>query len=118
MHYDIGDVFDLTEAHLKLIRNMCFNFDNSGYDGSPCVDLKRPYGNSGDVAYEVYRVLYDEYWDYGEEDREMPQVFHDALTKLHKESAIALQIFALYAKMEPGRFKKTFYGSLEWEKIE
>jgi len=116
--YKIGDTFTITSNHLTLLMNMHVYFDDGGYDGAPAVDCKRPYGNSGDVCYEVYRVLNDEDWDWGEyTDDEMPEDLHEDLYTLHKETATALQICLMMQEFKTGTFKKTFYGSTSWEKV-
>lgn len=116
--YKIGDIFKIKQEHLKLLKHMCVYFDDIGYDGAPAVDCKRPYGNSGDVCYEVYRVLNDEDWDWGEyDDNEMPEDLHDKLYKLHTETATALQICLVMQEFTTGAFKKVFYGSNSWEKV-
>lgn len=116
--YKIGDIFELNTQHLKLLSEMHVYFNDCDYDGAPAVDGKRPYGNSGDVCYEVYRVLNDEDWDWGEyDDNEMPEELHDELYKLHKETATALQICLVMQEFKTGVFKKTFYGSLSWERV-
>ena len=117
---NMGDVFVLTDQHLKLIREMCIEFDDGGYDGAPAVNCKRPYGNSGDVAYEVYRVLHDgAEWDWDDDcDDGMPEDQHQRYHDLHRETAIALQICCMRMTFETGTFKKTDYGSQGWEKIE
>jgi len=117
-NYKIGDTFEITTNHLTLLMNMCVYFNHHDYDGAPAVDGKRPYGNSGDVCYEVYRVLNDEDWDWGEYgDNEMPEDLHEELYKIHEETATALQICLVMQEFKTGIFKKTFYGSTSWEKV-
>jgi len=48
--------FMLTEAHLQLIRNMHFEMNDHVEFGAPCIDPKRPYGNS-DVLYDIAMLI-------------------------------------------------------------
>ena len=114
----IGDEFIITEEHLKLLSNLNVFFNPSGYDGAPAVDCKRPYGNSGDVAYDVFRVLTGDYWDYGAGDEEMPEQMNENFHKLHRETATALQICLVMKEFKTGKFRKTLYGFDSWERIE
>ena len=118
MDHKIGDEFTITEDHLKLLSNLNVHFDSSGYDGAPAVDCKRPYGNSGDVAYDVFRVLTGNYWDYDEDGDEMPEEMNEDFHKLHRETATTLQICLVMKEFKTGKFRKTFYGFDSWEKIE
>lgn len=111
--------FELKEEHLTLLRNMYIEFDDNEYDGAPAVDIKRPYGNSGDQAYQVYEVLTGEEWDYDEDGDEMPDDLHDYYMKLHMETGIALQLLVLHAKLEPGIFKKEEkYNRRSWQRVD
>lgn len=112
-HYNIGSEFEIKDSHLKLLKESHVFFDELAYDGAAAVDGKRPYGNSGDVAYEVYRVLNDKEWN---RDDEMPEDLHEELYQLHEETATALQICLVMQEFKTGVFRKTFYGSLSWEK--
>jgi len=116
--YKIGDTFEIKDDHLKLLKEMNVYFDPNGYDGAPAVDCKRPYGNSGDVCYDVHRVLNGSDWDWGEYgDSEMSEEMHEQLYKLHMETATALQICLVMQEFKTGVFKKYFYGSNSWEKV-
>lgn len=111
------EIFHLKEEHLKLIQNVYIYFDEYGYEGAPAVDIKRPYGNSRAVAYEVYRVLHDdEYWD-SDKQGEMPQQMYQEYVKLHRETAMALQICVRRQSFEVGTFRNKFPFS-QWEKVD
>lgn len=105
--------FTLTEDHLKLLRAFYIAWEDSEY-GAPCVDPKRPYGNSG-VEGDIHEILN------GKSDIDLFELTDEQVEQyacLHKETQIALQILVQHAKVQPGRFRtKAPYGS-EWESIE
>ena len=109
--------FELTENHIKLLNRMYVYWDDGSYDGAPCIDTKRPYGNSS-VAYDVYEIIHGKEWDYGEHD-EMTEEIYEQMMDIHAETATALQIVLCTKSFEPGTYqKKSPYDSLSWRKIE
>ena len=48
-------LFELTEEHIKLLRQMCVSWDDCEF-GAPAIDCKRPYGNS-DVYSDIAKIL-------------------------------------------------------------
>lgn len=117
--------FEITEKHLKLLPRLYFYHEEGGYDGSPCVDQKRPYGNSntyGDVLELVYPDLYDyvnnkldgEMWDYLDNN---PEVKNE-LQALHESMYLVLQIICVTGKVETGTYQmKSQYDDLSWVKV-
>jgi hypothetical protein len=109
-------LFQLTEDHIKLLNRMFVYWNDNCYDGSPCIDSKRPYGNSS-VAYDVYEIIHGKEWDYGEND-EMTEEIYEQMLVLHRETATALQIVLCTKSFEPGTYEKTnTYDSLSWRKV-
>ena len=109
-------LFQLTEDHIKLLNRMFVYWDEGAYDGSPCIDSKRPYGNSS-VAYDVYEIIHGKEWDYGEND-EMTEEIYEQMLVLHRETATALQIVLCTKTFVPGTYEKTnSYDSLSWRKV-
>lgn len=109
-------LFQLTEDHIKLLNRMYVEWDDGAYDGSPCINSKRPYGNSS-VAYDVYEIIHSKEWDYGEND-EMTEEIYEQMLVLHRETATALQIVLCTKSFVPGTYEKTNpYDSLSWRKV-
>lgn len=108
-------LFQLTENHIKLLNRMYVYWDNGAYDGSPCIDSKRPYGNSG-VVNDIYEIVHGKEWDYDEHE-EMPEEIYEQMLEIHRETATALQIVLCMKSFEPGTYeKKISYDSLSWRK--
>lgn len=91
---------------------MYVDWDNSGYDGAPAINLKRPYGNSW-VAGDVAEILG---WEYDYEDEMPEQMMIDAL-KIHRETAVALQICLRQLDFSTGVFVRDNAWS-EWAKTQ
>lgn len=109
-------LFQLTEDHIKLLNRMYVEWDDGAYDGSPCINSKRPYGNSS-VAYDVYEIIHSKEWDYGEND-EMTEEIYEQMLVLHRETATALQIVLCTKSFVQGTYEKTNpYDSLSWRKV-
>lgn len=110
-------LFQLTEDHIKLLNRMFVYWDDGSYEGSPCIDSKRPYGNSS-VACDVYEIIHGKEWDYDEHD-EMPEEIYEQMLVLHRETATALQIVLCTKSFVPGLYeKKKPYDDLSWRKVE
>lgn len=92
--------FIVTEAHLNLVDRMNIKFDESGYDGAPVVDMKRPYGNSS-VVYDVYEIVNGYEWD---SDEDMPDVIYEEMLQIHRDTAKVLQIIIDTKSFEPGLY--------------
>lgn len=104
--------FKMTEDHIKLIRNMYVDWC-SRETGAPCIDPKRPYGNScvnNDIGHilEVERA----YQDLEEPRYSLTQ--EAGFEKLHKETETALQIILRTGKFEAGIYVCQEY-STQWE---
>ena len=127
--------FTITENHLKLLKNMYVDWDNCEF-GAPCIDPKRPYGNSDGVN-DVARVIdlkktkenvedYDkndaqEYENQQEylDDLDYNKKTYDQLYYLHREMQVVLQICLTTQKFEVGKYKKKDeYDSQSWVKVE
>ena len=82
--------FTLKEGHLKLLQEMWVNWDLDCYFGSPCIDPKRPYGNS-DVLIDVAKIVGIPLQD-DDGSRYLEDSDHTLAEKWHEETAIALWI--------------------------
>lgn len=127
--------FEIKIEHLKLLNAMYVNWDDCEF-GAPCIDCKRPYGNSSGVN-DVAEVIglkktkdnvdgynekeaneYDDWQDYID-DLEWNDETYNYLYYLHRETQIALQICLVTGKFEKGKYKKTEeYDSTSWVKVE
>jgi hypothetical protein len=90
--------FTVTEEHLKLLRRAYVSWDDCEF-GAPEIDCKRPYGNSdviGDIA-EIFGVETND-------DGEVPSDVEERFTRLHAETAIALQIALATGEFKAGRY--------------
>ena len=88
--------FEVKKEHLMLLREACVDWDDCEF-GAPCINPKRPYGNSGVVAdmirifgKEVKRgitkvdVCGKEFYITDNEDSEDMDELEMILVKLHK----------------------------------
>lgn len=94
--------FTITEDHLKLLREANISWDGCEF-GAPCIDPKRPYGNS-DVIQDMARVLGIEPIEADFDERVYPKGTADKCIKLHREMETVLQIV-----LHTGEFKATTY---------
>lgn len=105
--------FRMTEDHIKLLRKMCVDW----YDcetGAPCIDPKRPYGNS-DVAGDIHKILTGEDFDFNRESNEADKLACK-YDELHCETKTALQIVLATGEFEPGLYECQEYGG-KWKKV-
>lgn len=103
--------FTVTEQHIKLLRHA----NVSWWDcetGAPCIDCKRPYGNSF-VEGDMYEIL--EGKDYTEDFYDNDDLRAKYL-KLHSETETALQIVLTTGKFEPGEYEAD-YCRINWRKV-
>jgi hypothetical protein len=103
--------FTLTDKHIKLLRNAYVDWDDCE-TGAPCIDCKRPYGNSF-VESDMYEIL---------EGKEPPENFYDdndlrnEYLAIHKETETALQIVLATGKFEPGDYEADYCRN-NWRKV-
>ena len=109
--YDATE-FELTGDHIKLLKNANVDWDDCE-TGAPCIDPKRPYGNSF-VAGDVYEILYeksppDDFYD--DDD------FKNELLSIHNETKTALQIILITGKFQPGLYKRSSNWENNWKLV-
>lgn len=92
------NTFKLTDQHIKLLRSAYVCWYGVEF-GSPCIDPKRPYGNS-DVCGDIAEILGMEF----DEAEGLSDEMVDKLTKLHEETETALQIVLLTGEFKPGNY--------------
>ena len=110
------ETFEITEDHLKLLKNMFVNWWNCEF-GAPAIDCKRPYGN-GDVERDIARILG---WKIEEDEDGDVELSNDQLkiaNKLHEETKTALQICLSAQTFEVGNYLNyEKYCDTKWKKI-
>ncbi len=95
--------FELKEEHITLLQNACWSWSNCE-TGAPCIDPKRPYGNSY-VAGDIADLLGIEVGDEMDDDME------DRLSDLHAETETALEIILSLKTFETGVYVKPDWNS-------
>lgn len=95
--------FEMKAEHIKLLRNSlvawsCFQAPEMG---RPEINSVRPYGTNNVIG-DMQHILEGEV------------VSRDALERLHKQTALALQIILKTGKMRPGIFRAPKY-SQDWK---
>lgn len=96
--------FDLTEEHLKLLKNVNIIWDDCEF-GAPTIDSKRPYGNSS-VLSDMRKIL-------GMKEKTCPHCGeaiesdgkNDYLIELHKELVMALEIILQTQQFQTGTYE-------------
>ena len=93
--------FAITDQHLKLLNRMWFSWETCEF-GAPCVDPKRPYGNSEvfvDIAEIIGLPMPDR-----ENDKEFTLAEIKLMDAIHREMETVLQI-----GVRVGYFKAGYY---------
>ena len=117
------EYLEIKPEHLKLIQRMCVGWDDCEY-GAPCIDPKRPYGNSsveqdmvdalgfkelreGVYEFTLFGKTYilkgedkNNIYLAGKEEEELCK----QLRKLHEETEKVLQFCLLMQQFKPGKF--------------
>ena len=106
----MSDFFKVTPDHIKLLQHMYVSWFDCEY-GAPCIDPKRPYGNSfveGDIAEILGWDIDDDYSDLFEATREK-------CAAIHAEMQTVLQILVSNLSIQPGTYAKTsLYTATSW----
>ena len=103
--FEIGYKFELKEEHVKLLQELYFQFDESYYEGFPCVGAKRPFGNSyieGDIA---YIIGYE-----GEDPDEFTEEESEYLLSFYRELHIVLKIVTQLKTFDLGVYEYTDFN--------
>jgi hypothetical protein len=102
--------FILKEEHLKLLKEAYVGWYDCEY-GAPCIDPKRPYGNS-DVERDIAEILN---WKIDDEYDELSKSQLKEVENLHAETEIALQIVLQHIGEIPLLGKYTCDDYLNWK---
>ena len=114
--YDETTKFEVTENHLKLLKEMYVDWDGDEY-GAPCIDPKRPF-RSDDPEKDMLDILGvdygDDFYDFIEEHpnyrRRLDIIYHELQT--------CLQILINDLSIKVGWYKKKDkYNAKSWEYI-
>lgn len=103
--------FELKQEHLDLLKKAYVGWGECEY-GAPCIDGKRPYGNS-DVERDIAKILN---WKINKEYDELSKSQIKEAEKLHRETEIALQIVLRHVdkKLKLGTYTCDDYGR-DWK---
>jgi hypothetical protein len=104
------DVFILKGEHIKLLQSMYVDWSDC-YQGAPCIDCKRPYGNSNVVS-DIIEIL--------ELDIDISSCSadkHRELLDLHYGTRHAMQILLCTGKLEVGTYERNRIFQRSWKKI-
>lgn len=103
---------NITEEHIKLLRSAVVSWDDCEY-GAPCIDPKRPYGNSN-VEGDIAELLG---WEY-DDDAGLTEERSAEARDLHEETALVLQVILAMGEFPtPGRYVAPKY-STAWRRAD
>jgi len=106
--------FTVTEQHLKLLKKMNVGWDNCEF-GAPCINPKRPYGNSSVLVNMADILEMDLFKDeYGE--KYITENQENELTCLHRDMETVLQIVLATETFEAGDYHASDY-SRNWTRV-
>lgn len=103
----------VTENHLKLLKAAYIDWNDTEF-GGPCIDPKRPFGNSevyGDIVDILGLTMPDE-----EKEPEKYKRFIDSLDKGYRELEDCLEILCTNLSLEVGYYESDGYKN--WRKVE
>ena len=111
--------FKITDEHIKLLGRLCIDWDGDCYEGAPTCNIKRPYGNSSGVVYDIGELLG---WVFPySEDEECKQPTDEQRNKaslLHESMQHVLQIICATGQVSTGIYAlKCEYDRTSWYKV-
>ena len=107
--------FEITEKHIKLMKNMNVGYNEHCEFGAPDIDPKRPYGN-GNVYRDIARILEIEPALIKDGESIFSEDQEDAMLALHKQMKTALQVVLTASTFETGLYESDEYHD-NWQKI-
>lgn len=105
--------FILTPDHIKLAKNLFIEWSDRDYEGAPCVNIKRPYGN-GWVSGDIAEILG---WEIANSDDGpfLTEEQQQKATRLHRDMQHALQIILCTQSFATGEYERgEDYDALSW----
>jgi hypothetical protein len=107
------EMFKLTKDHLTLLKNMYVSWDDCEF-GAPCIDPKRPYGDSY-VLEDMAKILKMKVCTDSDGETHLDAKQEDYLAELHKEMETALQIVLCTGQFRVGTYNQTEeYDDRSW----
>ena len=100
--------FMLKLEHIKLLSHASVDWLDCE-TGAPCIDCKRPYGNS-DVAGDVAEILGIDIKKCPHCNEPLEEVDENQLMNWHHETETALQIILCTQSFVPGKYREVEYG--------
>ena len=115
MRYDgcMTGTLTLTEDHLNLLDRIYIGYDDCAF-GAPCVDPKRPYGNSN-VYSDIGEILGVQPEDECDGEPEFSDAQRDRFYHLHREMQHVLQILCQDRVTHPGTYLRT---GMKWTLVD
>jgi hypothetical protein len=89
--------FTVTPEHLMLLSRAVVDWQGDE-SGAPCIDCKRPYGNSN-LEENIHTILT------GERESELTREQWERYATLHRETQTALQIVLVTQSFVPGQYE-------------
>lgn len=105
--------FELKQIHLDLLKETAIDWNDCEF-GAPCVDPKRPYGNSDvedDIA-KIIKLSKKGNWDFEEEM--WNENASDYMEDLHKQMQIVLEIVLHCQSFKLGKYIRESVCSHKW----
>lgn len=106
-------LFMVVDEHIKLLKAAWVSWDDCEF-GAPCIDPKRPYGNSSvlsDIAGIIGLTVCED--EEGEKHLSAEQAI--LCSGLHREMEVALQILLSLCHIEAGEYECEKYGN-KWRR--
>lgn len=109
------EVFELTEDHIKLLKNANVSWYDQGYLGAPCFDSKCPY-RSSNIEKNIAEIIGLELFEDADGEKHLSKIQYDLCVKLHQEMEKALSVVLSTTSFIPGRYTHLPYHR-NWYKI-
>lgn len=107
--------FVVKPEHIKLLKRMVVGWDDCEF-GAPCIDCKRPYGNS-DVVGDIAEILRKKTGNRNKDDFDWTEEFSDWASDLHKQMEVVLQICVFNNGVKEGKYVLEEDYSSEWKYV-
>lgn len=106
--------FTVTEDHMKLLPKLGFDWNSDMYDGAPTVDIKRPYGNSDTLGYDVPIILGIRTDRYSDSWAELTMEEKERCRVAHRGMDTVLQILCCMGSIRPEEYECDRYNYNGW----
>jgi len=115
--------FRVTSDHLKLLQRLhvvwTAMWEDAYGHGVPCIDPKRPYGNSG-LDFDIGEILGEDFDEIDEDEEPVySQEARERYLKLHQEMGTVLQIALASQSFSEGLYRQSRpFSKTSWVKVE